>query len=501
MVSAMTNVESMKIPEGYKQTEVGVIPDDWDSLKLGRFCEFTQGVQVPQSQQLRNIKNGYIRYLYIRDFFTDDFPWFIRDVHPKKIMVSTDIMMVNTGNTAGTVYSGAYGVLSNNAFKITYNEKVIQRDYLFSLLRSYIVQDSIKELFNSSGQPHVGHKNVAQVIIPVPRSSNEQTAIANALSDVDNLIASLETLIAKKSAIKTAAMQQLLTGKKRLPGFEGKSVKESEKQGAKQSSELDNTSKTAQAAQIKQTSMLNSDLYKESGEGLDEKSNQQSDVGNANNKQTAPRPGYKQTELGEIPEDWEAGMFGDYLEHCTSGATPYRGTPEFYKGGIRWITSGELNYNVITDTIEKVSTDAVKKTNLKVHPIGTFLIAITGLEAAGTRGSCGTVGAPSTTNQSCMALYTNHRLSTDYLFHYYVYMGDELAFKYCQGSKQQSYTAKIVKLLPITVPTSVEEQITIASVLSDMDTELNALQQRLSKTQKIKQGMMQELLTGKTRLI
>ena len=209
-------MDKQQIPAGYKQTEVGVIPESWGAIKLGDFCGFTQGVQIPQSKQLRNSKTGFIRYLYIRDFFSNDFPCYIEDLHPKKIMIKTDIMMVNTGNTAGTVYSGAYGVLSNNAFKITFNEKIIDRDYLFSLLRSYVVQDSIKELFNSSGQPHVGHKNVAQVIIPVPNSLKEQTAIANALSDVDALIAALEKLIEKKTAIKTAIMQQLLTGKKRL---------------------------------------------------------------------------------------------------------------------------------------------------------------------------------------------------------------------------------------------------------------------------------------------
>ena len=80
------SVAQQKVPEGYQQTEVGVIPIDWSATKLGEFCRFTQGVQIPQSEQLRNNKNGYIRYLYIRDFFTDDFPWYIEDVHPKKIM-------------------------------------------------------------------------------------------------------------------------------------------------------------------------------------------------------------------------------------------------------------------------------------------------------------------------------------------------------------------------------------------------------------------------------
>jgi type I restriction enzyme S subunit len=152
------------------------------------------------------------------------------------------------------------------------------------------------------------------------------------------------------------------------------------------------------------------------------------------------------------------------------------------------------------DTTEKISVEAVSKTNLKLLPKGTFLIAITGLEAEGTRGSCGIVGLEATTNQSCMALFPTKELSTSYLFHYYVYKGKSLALEYCQGTKQQSYTGKIVKLLPISLP-SFEEQQAIATILSDMDAEIVALEQKRDKTRALKQGMMQELLTGKTRLL
>src|SRR3972149_7935059 len=118
------------ISKGYKQTEVGVIPEDWEVKKLGDFCGFTQGIQIPQTEQIKFPRDGYIRYLYIRDFFSDDFQWYVKDIYSDKIMVSSDIMMVNTGNTAGMVYSGAEGVLSNNAFKINYDKKVITRDFL-----------------------------------------------------------------------------------------------------------------------------------------------------------------------------------------------------------------------------------------------------------------------------------------------------------------------------------------------------------------------------------
>lgn len=178
---------------------------------------------------------------------------------------------------------------------------------------------------------------------------------------------------------------------------------------------------------------------------------------------------YKQTEFGPIPSDWILCTFQDVLATFSSGATPYRGIPEYYKGNVRWISSGELNYNKIFDTIEHISQQAVKNTNLRVHQPGTFLMAITGLEAEGTRGRCAFVGAPATTNQSCLAINGTERMCTEYLYWFYRMWGQYLAFKYCQGTKQQSYTANIVRNLPIYGPKDIFEQKAIAEALNDID--------------------------------
>lgn len=210
--------------------------------------------------------------------------------------------------------------------------------------------------------------------------------------------------------------------------------------------------------------------------------------------------GYKQTELGVIPNDWEIKEFQDVMTGFFSGATPYRGRPEYYKGDIKWITSGELNYNIISDTIEKITVTAVKNTNLKMLPAGTFLFAITGLEAEGTRGSCGVTGVEATTNQSCMALVPKETLDSNYLYHFYVWQGKMLALKYCQGTKQQSYTAKIARTLPIILPPTKSEQTAIANSLSDVDALIENLDKLIAKKRSIKQGAMQQLLTCKKRL-
>ncbi len=210
--------------------------------------------------------------------------------------------------------------------------------------------------------------------------------------------------------------------------------------------------------------------------------------------------GYKHTEFGLIPNDWVLCTFKDVLTTFSSGATPYRGIPEYYTGNIRWISSGELNYNVIYDTLEHISSNAVRNANLHIHNPGTFLMAITGLEAEGTRGKCAFVGATATTNQSCLAINGSDRMCVEYLFWFYRMWGDYLAFKYCQGTKQQSYTTEIVRKLPIYCPATIEEQIRISEALSDVDALIAALDKNIAKKCLIKQGAMQQLLTGNKRL-
>lgn len=210
------------------------------------------------------------------------------------------------------------------------------------------------------------------------------------------------------------------------------------------------------------------------------------------------RKGYKHSILGPIPVDWIEGTFEDFMTGFSSGQTPYRAIAEYYKGDIPWITSGELNYNIVTNTIEKISKEGAKAANLKMIPKGTFLFAITGLEAAGTRGSCAITGIEATTNQSCMALYPKANVAiTPYIFQFYVKYGNWLAFNYCQGTKQQSYTGGIAKKLPFVAPSTMKEQTAIATALSDADAYISALEKLIEKKRNIKQGAMQQLLKPK----
>ena len=399
----------MKVKPGYKQTEVGVIPVEWDVLTFSDVFNVTAGGDVdpkrskPYQDEIHcypiysNALTNYGLYGYCS--YAD---------HPAGSITITARGMIGGANFRDHPYTAIGRVL------------VLQpKREIAGRFFDEVINTRVKFAIESTGVPQLTAPQISTYRLPVP-SLPEQRAIAGALSEVDALIGALERLIAKKRDLKAAAMQQLLTGQTRLPGFNG---------------------------------------------------------------------------------EWEEKTLGDVITHCFSGATPRRNRPDFYKGDIRWITSGELKYKLITDTAEKITTEAVARTNLSIIPTGTFLMAITGLEAEGTRGSCGIVGAPSTTNQSCMAIFPTRDLMTPFLFHYYVFRGDSLALQYCQGTKQQSYTAKLVKRLPIDLPPTTAEQTAIAAVLSDMDTELAALEQRREKSRAIKQGMMQELLTGRTRLL
>ena len=130
------------------------------------------------------------------------------------------ISVAGTLGIVGVVPPGLSGAnLTENADRIT--DLKCDRDYLMYSLMSQPIQDSISAIATIGAQPKLALERISAFAVVLPRDSIEQRAIGTVLSDVDELITSLEALIAKKRAIKQAAMHQLLTGRTRVPGFEG----------------------------------------------------------------------------------------------------------------------------------------------------------------------------------------------------------------------------------------------------------------------------------------
>ncbi len=192
-------------------------------------------------------------------------------------------------------------------------------------------------------------------------------------------------------------------------------------------------------------------------------------------------------------DEWEQRKLGDVLDDMYNGQTPSRNKSEYWNGNIKWLSSGELNRGTVYDSMEMITEDGQKSANLRIVPKGTFIMAITGLEAAGTRGNCALLGFDTTLNQSCMALFPKKDLLTsDFLFQWYRKVGEEYGINYTQGTKQQSYNAELIKILPISLP-SVAEQRKIASYLSNLDHLITLHQRKCDEVKSLKKYMLQKM--------
>ena len=198
--------------------------------------------------------------------------------------------------------------------------------------------------------------------------------------------------------------------------------------------------------------------------------------------------------------EWKKYLLGDVIESFVNGQTPSRNVDSYWNGNIPWVSSGELNYNYISSTMEQITEEGMKNANLKLIPAGTFLIAITGLEAAGTRGSCAILNIDATTNQSCMALFPKKdKLTTKFLYYWYLKVGECYGIKYTQGTKQQSYNKEILEKLPIILPVKIEEQNKLTNFFSLLNRKIDALQKKHEYYHEFKKYLMQQIFAQKLR--
>jgi type I restriction enzyme S subunit len=347
-----------------------------------------------------------------------------------------DIVLARTGASVGKsyLYNADDGELVYAGFliKVSCDQSLFLPRFLRHFLHTEFFWSWVKVNSMRSGQPGINGNEFARLPIPVPPLS-EQTAIANALSDVDALIQELEKLIAKKQAIKTATMQQLLTGRTRLPQFA--------------------------------------------------------------NHPDGRKKGYKPSELGEIPEDWEIVRLGDVGETIIGLTYSPNDVAEYGTLVLRSsnVQQGKLAYSDCVYVNMSLPDRVIVRE-------GDILVCVRN----GSRqliGKCALIDKKAEGHAfgAFMSIYRTQYSK----FVFYQFQSDliQSQINEMMGATINQITNKDMASFLIGLPCDPKEQTEIAQICSDIDEEIQALEQRLSKTRQIKQGMMQELLTGKTRLV
>jgi len=216
--------------------------------------------------------------------------------------------------------------------------------------------------------------------------------------------------------------------------------------------------------------------------------------GLAGNKNQVP-PGYKQTEVGVIPEDWEVKNIGDF-GFVSSGGTPLRTNNLYWNGSIPWITTTQINFNIINDTEQFITQEGLSNSSAKLFPPGTLLMAMYG--QGKTRGKVAILGIEASTNQACAGILFTDNVYAKYVFYYLASQYENIRNLSNTGN-QENLSGLIIKSIRIPLP-PLPEQKAIASVLSDVDELISALDKLIAKKRHIKTATMQQLLAGKTRL-
>ena len=196
----------------------------------------------------------------------------------------------------------------------------------------------------------------------------------------------------------------------------------------------------------------------------------------------------------EFSGEWEMSSIGEQFE-LYSGNTPSRMNKNQFDGSINWITSGELKEHYISDTKEKISEEAAKNNSLKLLPVGTFVIAIYGLEANGVRGTCSITTRESTISQACMAFTSKMDIQNEFLYSWYKKHGNIIGIKYAQGTKQQNLSYDIIERFNISYP-CMEEQKKLIRFISLIDQRIATQNKIIEDLKKLKSAISERLFNA-----
>jgi type I restriction enzyme S subunit len=314
----------------------------------------------------------------------------------------------------------------STGFAVLRNNGKIDSVFLYNHFFSSIINRQIENLITGSNYPAINSKEVKSLVIPIPPLP-EQTAIANALSDMDALISQTEKLIEKKKAIKQGAMQELLTGATRLDEF-----------------------------------------------GI--------------------QRGYKTTEYGKIPKDWDMKKLGDLGENIIGLTYSPNDVSEY--GHLVLRSSNIQNNKLAFGNNVFVNMELPNRVIVKENDI---LICVRN----GSKNLIGKCALIDTATEGCafgafMSVYRTR--FAKYIYHQFQSTIIQNQIDQVMGATINQLTNKDLSTFKIPVPQNIHEQTAIANVLSDMDIYLGRAQIKLTKLKQQKQGMMQALLSGKIRL-
>ncbi len=423
-----------------KQTEIGLIPDDWE---VRNFKEVTnritvgiansathaytdQGIIMFRNQNIKENTLDLKDLIYIKKDFAQKYY--------NKQLYENDLLIARTGypGTTCVVPKEYEGCQTFTTLIATPKSELINSDYI----AYYFNSDFGKKLFSAAqiggAQKNVNAHTLSNIKICIPPLA-EQQRIAKAISDVDALISTTEKLIQKKKNIKQGAMQNLLTGKKRLPGF-----------------------------------------------GTQTKS-----------------PTYIQTELGPIPEGWEVKSLGEIAETFT-GLT-YSPENVFEHGTLVLRSSNIKNEQLCFEDNVFVQMSIPERAFVKENDI--LICVRNGSKALIGKSAIITKAAVGMAFGAFMTVLRSTIVNQNYLL--YVWQSDFVQKQVADnlGATINQITNADFKKFNVIISPDKEEQTAIANVLSSMDKEIETLNTKLEKYRNLKTAMMQQLLTGKIRLI
>ena len=189
----------------------------------------------------------------------------------------------------------------------------------------------------------------------------------------------------------------------------------------------------------------------------------------------------------EFEGEWEESTIGEMFD-LYSGNTPSRLNKEHFKGTVNWISSGELKEHYIYSSKEQISEEAAK--SLKLLPVGTFVIAIYGLEADGVRGTGSITQEPSTISQACMSFIPKGVIENEFLYSWYKKHGNVIGIRYAQGTKQQNLSYDILEKFRIVYPKT-KEQEKLNKFISLLDERISTQNKIIEDLKKLKSAIIE----------